>query len=148
MQIFPNGKWRFYSFMEFYVIHLKNQGVKIWSQYYFKRELWNKSELTKVGVKDAVRNGLNLFFGRTSISCHVTENSERVPWVCWVDPVLTISLGLATYQNIFAGRAWNRGCRTFLCCEKGSHTLQQDSSPYFDALIMQSAIIHLIILQW
>ena len=29
MQIFTNGKRRFYSFMEFYVIHLKNQGVKI-----------------------------------------------------------------------------------------------------------------------
>ena len=30
MQIFANGKRRFYSFMEFYVIHLKNEGVKIW----------------------------------------------------------------------------------------------------------------------
>ena len=29
MQIFANGKQRFYSFMEFYVIHSKNQGVKI-----------------------------------------------------------------------------------------------------------------------
>jgi len=28
MQIFANGKWRFYSFMEFYVMQLKNQGVK------------------------------------------------------------------------------------------------------------------------
>ena len=26
----------FFSFMEFYVIHLKNQGVKFWSQYHFK----------------------------------------------------------------------------------------------------------------
>ena len=29
MQVFTNGKWRFYSVMEFYVMHLKNQGVKI-----------------------------------------------------------------------------------------------------------------------
>jgi len=29
MQIFENDKRRFYSFMELYVIHLKNQGVKI-----------------------------------------------------------------------------------------------------------------------
>ena len=29
MQIFTNGKRHFYYFMEFYVIHLKNQGVKI-----------------------------------------------------------------------------------------------------------------------
>ena len=28
MQIFANGKRRFYSFMEFYVIHLKNQRVQ------------------------------------------------------------------------------------------------------------------------
>jgi len=31
MQIFENGKLRFYSFMELYVIHLKIRGVKIWS---------------------------------------------------------------------------------------------------------------------
>ena len=31
MQIFANGKRRFYSFMEFYVLHSENQGVKIWS---------------------------------------------------------------------------------------------------------------------
>ena len=30
MQIFANGKRCFYSFMVFYVIHSKNQGVKIW----------------------------------------------------------------------------------------------------------------------
>ena len=29
MQLFANGKRRFYSFMVFYVIHSKNQGVKI-----------------------------------------------------------------------------------------------------------------------
>ena len=29
MQVFANGKRRFDSFMEFYVIHLKYQGVKI-----------------------------------------------------------------------------------------------------------------------
>ena len=29
MQIFTNGKGRFHSFMEFYVMHLKYQGVKI-----------------------------------------------------------------------------------------------------------------------
>ena len=31
MQIFANGKQCFYSFMEFYmyVVHLKNQGVKV-----------------------------------------------------------------------------------------------------------------------
>ena len=29
MQIFANGKQRSYSFMEFYVIHLKHQRVKI-----------------------------------------------------------------------------------------------------------------------
>ena len=29
MQIFTNGKQHFYSFLEFYVIHLKIQGVKI-----------------------------------------------------------------------------------------------------------------------
>ena len=29
MQIFVNGKGRFLSFVEFYVINLKNQGVKI-----------------------------------------------------------------------------------------------------------------------
>ena len=28
MKIFANGKWRFCSFMEFYVIHSKNQGVR------------------------------------------------------------------------------------------------------------------------
>ena len=28
-QIFTNDKQRFYPFMEFYVIHLKHQGVKI-----------------------------------------------------------------------------------------------------------------------
>ena len=31
MQIFANGKRRFYSFMEYYVILPKKQGVKIWS---------------------------------------------------------------------------------------------------------------------
>ena len=36
MQIFANGKQRFDSFMEFYVIHLKYQGVKIWSKYHLK----------------------------------------------------------------------------------------------------------------
>ena len=35
MQIFANGKQQFYSFMEFYVIYSKKQGVKIWSQYHF-----------------------------------------------------------------------------------------------------------------
>jgi len=29
MQIFLNGKWRLKSFVEFYAINLKNQGVKI-----------------------------------------------------------------------------------------------------------------------
>ena len=29
MQIFANGKQHFYPFMGFYMIHLKNQGVKI-----------------------------------------------------------------------------------------------------------------------
>ena len=31
MQIFANDKQRFYPFMEFYAIHLKNQGVKFGS---------------------------------------------------------------------------------------------------------------------
>jgi len=31
MQIFENGKRRPKSFVEFYAINLKNQGVKIWS---------------------------------------------------------------------------------------------------------------------
>ena len=31
MLIFANGKRRFHSFIEFFVIHLKNQEVKIWS---------------------------------------------------------------------------------------------------------------------
>ena len=31
MQIFANGKWRFYCSIEFHVIHVRNQGVKIWS---------------------------------------------------------------------------------------------------------------------
>ena len=35
MQIFTNGKRRFYPFMEFYVIYLNNQGVKNWSKYHF-----------------------------------------------------------------------------------------------------------------
>ena len=35
MQIFANGKRRFHSSMEFYVIHQKYQGVKIWSWYHF-----------------------------------------------------------------------------------------------------------------
>ena len=39
MQIFANSKWRFDSFMEFYVMHLKYQGVKIWSYYHFKIQL-------------------------------------------------------------------------------------------------------------
>ena len=29
MQVFANGKQHFHSFIEFYVIHLKNQEVKI-----------------------------------------------------------------------------------------------------------------------
>ena len=29
-----NGNQHFYSFMEFYVMHLKDQGVKIWLVYY------------------------------------------------------------------------------------------------------------------
>ena len=29
MQVFANGKWRFHSFIEFYVIHLRNQEVQI-----------------------------------------------------------------------------------------------------------------------
>ena len=36
MQIFANGKRRFHSFMELYVIRSKNQGVKIWSWYHLK----------------------------------------------------------------------------------------------------------------
>ena len=36
MQIFTNGKRRFYPCMVFYVIHLRNQVVKIWSEYHFK----------------------------------------------------------------------------------------------------------------
>ena len=35
MQIFANGKQRFYSIMEFYVTQLKIHGVKIWSQCHF-----------------------------------------------------------------------------------------------------------------
>ena len=31
MQVFPNGKQHFHSFIAFYVMHLKNQEVKIWS---------------------------------------------------------------------------------------------------------------------
>ena len=31
MQVFANGKRRFRSFIEFFVIHLKNQEVNIWS---------------------------------------------------------------------------------------------------------------------
>ena len=31
MQIFANGKRRFHSFIEFFVIQLKNQEEKIWS---------------------------------------------------------------------------------------------------------------------
>ena len=34
------GKRRLYSFIDFYLIHLKYQGVKIWSQY-FKLVLWS-----------------------------------------------------------------------------------------------------------
>ena len=41
MQIFANGKRRSYSFIEFYVIHLKNQGGQIWSQYHFKKSKKN-----------------------------------------------------------------------------------------------------------
>ena len=37
MQVFANGKQCSYSFMEFYVLHLKkHQGVKIWSRCYFR----------------------------------------------------------------------------------------------------------------
>ena len=36
LQIFANGKRRFYSFIEFYIIHSKNQAIKIWSWYHFK----------------------------------------------------------------------------------------------------------------
>ena len=36
MQIFATGKLHFYSFVEYYVLHLKIQGVKIWSLYHFK----------------------------------------------------------------------------------------------------------------
>ena len=39
MQIFTNGKRRFYPFMEFYVIYLNNQGVKNWSKYHFIKHL-------------------------------------------------------------------------------------------------------------
>ena len=37
MQIFASGKWRFHCFKEFYVIHSRNQGVKIWLWYHFKQ---------------------------------------------------------------------------------------------------------------
>ena len=36
MQIFANGKRHFHSFINFYVIRLKQQEVKIWSQWHFK----------------------------------------------------------------------------------------------------------------
>ena len=36
IQIFANGKRRFHSFLELYVIRSKNQGVKIWSKYHFQ----------------------------------------------------------------------------------------------------------------
>ena len=35
MQVFGNGKRYFYSFIEYYVIHLKDQEVKIWSKWHF-----------------------------------------------------------------------------------------------------------------
>ena len=35
MQIFTNGKRRFHSFVELYVICSKHQGVKFWSWYHF-----------------------------------------------------------------------------------------------------------------
>ena len=38
MQIFANGKRRFHSFIEFFVIHLKNLEVKISSQWHFKQD--------------------------------------------------------------------------------------------------------------
>ena len=44
MQIFANGKQRFYSFMEFYVIHLRNEGVKILS---YSTTLNSSKTLTK-----------------------------------------------------------------------------------------------------
>ena len=34
MQIFANSKGRFYSFVDFYVIHLKNKGIEFGSQYH------------------------------------------------------------------------------------------------------------------
>ena len=45
MQVFANGKRRFYSLMEFSVIHLKYQGVKNWSQYHFKCNVANRNKI-------------------------------------------------------------------------------------------------------
>ena len=48
MQVFANSKWYFYSFMEFYVIHLKSWGVKIWSRGKIKHWIWFLSQLFHV----------------------------------------------------------------------------------------------------
>ena len=48
MQIFTNGKRRFYSFMEFYVIHLKYQGVKSVVPFCPQKWLGERVELTYV----------------------------------------------------------------------------------------------------
>ena len=47
MQIFANRKRRFYSFIEFCVINLKNQGLKIWSYYHLTpSEVWHLHPIT------------------------------------------------------------------------------------------------------
>ena len=47
MQIFANGKWRFHSFLEFYVIHLK---VKLKGEK-FDQSTYNSIEIINLNCK-------------------------------------------------------------------------------------------------
>ena len=48
IQIFDNGKLCFYFFIEFYEIHLKNQGVKIWYLLRLFCRMRNRSEQAQI----------------------------------------------------------------------------------------------------
>ena len=48
VHVFTNGKQRFYLFMGFYVIQLKNQGIKIWSYHFKTVEQFVKSLCFKI----------------------------------------------------------------------------------------------------
>ena len=82
-QTFANGRQRFYSFRKFYVIHLKNQGVKILSQNHFKAIylVYGECKLTKeqnVPVGFGVVGGRVVGGGRTETEKKTVMNDFLV----------------------------------------------------------------------